>query len=252
MPLGATTDSRPTHLQPLVAHDETAEESVYSRQNALKHWFLLHPTTKILMRLKASLLVTASCMTLVLAMIGLLQPTTQQAINAESGTDALSLAAPLLQPPLAPSQSSANAKSAAESVDALLDRPSPSATETHETLNRRFSVDKSLDRVKQIDQALANARTATTSQPINRGKSAVAGNDRTNPGTQMRAHNWAGAVTGTLKKQDYEIKKLELALAQKQFKDGEIPKAALVQKQASYQKSAREFKIFLKSFRIAD
>jgi hypothetical protein len=106
--------------------------------------------------------------------------------------------------------------------------------------------------VKQIDQALASVRTAPTLQQISPGKSAVAGNDRSTLDTQRRAHNWAGAVTGTLKKQDYEIKKLELALAQKQFKDGEIPKTALVQKQASYQKSAREFKTFLNSFRIAD
>jgi outer membrane protein TolC len=61
-----------------------------------------------------------------------------------------------------------------------------------------------------------------------------------------------GSITGTLKKQDYEIKKLSFDLAQKQFQDGEISKTHLDQQHASYQKSARDLKTFLNSSRIAD
>ncbi|WP_146141056.1 hypothetical protein [Stenomitos frigidus] len=197
------------------------------------------------MRLKASLLVTASCMTLVLVVIGLLHSTAQQAIDAEPIADAL---APLLSP-LSASKPLANATTTADAVEALLDRPSHSEADTRETLKRRFSVDSSLDRVKQIDQLLADIRIATNPTTAGKRPGAIGG---VSLKTQTSAHEWIGSVTGTLKKQDYEIKKLELALAQKQFKDGEIPQAALVEKQASYQKAAREFKTFLNSFRIAD
>jgi hypothetical protein len=212
---------------------------------------LLHPTIKILMRLKASLLVTASCMTLVLVCVGLLHSTSQPADDAEQTIDALSLVTPLLPPPLVPAKPPAQASKTAEAVDALLDRRSQSDTDTNETLKRRFSVDNSLDRVKQLDRLLAKGLPATAKNPPTSDKQSAA-SSRTTPQTQTSAHNWVSAVTGTLKKQDYEIKKLELALAQKQFKDGEIPQTALVQKQARYQKAAREFKTFLNSFRIAD
>jgi hypothetical protein len=201
------------------------------------------------MRLKASLLGTASGMTLVLIAVGLLHSTSKQGIEADS-TDALALVVPLL--PLLPSTSSTNATTTPaatipDGVEVLLDRPSHSDTKTSETLKRRFSVDNSLDRVKQIDRLLATIHTPT----VHTADKAAA-IDSLALEAQIRAHRWVGSVTGTLKKQDYEIKKLELALAQKQFKDGEIPQAALVQKQASYQKSAREFKTFLNSFKMAD
>lgn len=208
-------------------------------------------TIKILMKLKASLLVTASCMTLVLVSVGLLQSTSQQADDPKLPPDALSLVTPSL-PSLRPSQPPTQATTTADAVDALLDRPSHADTETGETLKRRFSVDSSLDRVKQIDRALADIRTATAENPAKASKQTVAAIDSATSKNQTSAHNWVGSVTGTLRKQDYEIKKLELALAQKQFKDGEIPQTALAQKQARYQKAAREFKTFLNSFRIAD
>ena len=203
------------------------------------------------MRLKASLLGTASGMTLVLVAVGLLHSTSQQGIEADS-SDALALVAPLLRPlPSTPAIKPAMTPTATtpDGVDALLDRPTHADTKTSETLKRRFSVDNSLDRVQQIEQVLATIHTKAAKNPATADKTVAI--DRTLE-TQISTHSWVGSVTGTLKQQNYEIKKLELALAQKQFKDGEIPQAALAQKQASYQKAAQEFKTFLNSFRIAD
>ncbi|NJP08698.1 MAG: hypothetical protein HC866_03810 [Leptolyngbyaceae cyanobacterium RU_5_1] len=64
--------------------------------------------------------------------------------------------------------------------------------------------------------------------------------------------NWDGSVEGTLKKQNYQIRKLEFELAREQFNDGKISKSTFNQKSRQYQVASQEFKAFLDSSRMAD
>lgn len=65
-------------------------------------------------------------------------------------------------------------------------------------------------------------------------------------------HNWVSTVEGTLRRQDYRIKKLELELARKRYESGEIARRELEQKEIEHEESKREFQRFMDSFTIAD
>ncbi len=198
------------------------------------------------MRFKVSLLVTASCITLLLVAVGFLRSTSQRSTDASLPSDAIALVTPLLQPSATPPQATPT-----DSVDALLNRPL-SPRQSTITLNQRLSVDQSIKRVQQVDRVLSRVRQLTANDRAEPANPPPATAALITAETQSLNHNWVGSVAGTLKKQDYEIKKLEFELAQKQFKDGEIPKTLLDQKQANYQKSARELKSFINSFRMTD
>jgi hypothetical protein len=64
--------------------------------------------------------------------------------------------------------------------------------------------------------------------------------------------NWPGSVEGTLKKQNYQIKKLEFELATEQYKDGTINRTAFNQKAVEYELASQEFKGFLNSSKMAN
>lgn len=64
--------------------------------------------------------------------------------------------------------------------------------------------------------------------------------------------NWQGTLEGKLAKQKYQIKKLELELAQEQYKDGKMPLASFQRKTGEYQIASQEFKAFMDSSRMAD
>ena len=120
-------------------------------------------------------------------------------------------------------------------------------------INERFSVDNSLNRIKQIREALSSFRQLTNKSRQTLGNSVLQSVGNTDPEIQnLGFYNWTSAVEGTVKKQEYEIKKLQYELAQKQYKDGEISKSELDKKFANYQKAKQEFQAFLKSFNIAD
>ena len=200
------------------------------------------------MKFKASLLVTASFMTLVLIAIGLLRSTSQPTVDTAT-PNMLALIDPLQQPSLRPALPSA---STPDSVEALLDRPLKPTAPAKGTLKHQLSLDKSIDRVKQINQTLSQLRPSLKNQAAS-GARSIAGDNSGNLAKQtLTMRQRLGSITGTLKKQDYEIKKLSFDLAQKQFQDGEISKTHLDQQHASYQKSARDLKTFLNSSRIAD
>ncbi|EDX78577.1 hypothetical protein MC7420_7230 [Coleofasciculus chthonoplastes PCC 7420] len=136
---------------------------------------------------------------------------------------------------------------------------SPSLSPIHpdesidDTLNERFSLSNSLERIQQIRNALSSFQQLTeTSQPI-LGDRKMAEIGHTDWETQhLGFPNWVGSVEGTLKKQAYQIAKLEFELAQKQFQDGEITQAALDQKEANYRRAEQDFQAFWNSFNIAD
>lgn len=99
------------------------------------------------------------------------------------------------------------------------------------TFNHRFSLNNALGRIGQL-KGLAS---------------------RMNPGEESMAfQNWIGAIEGTMKKQDYQIRKLEFELAKFQQREGEITKSELDEKKAAYEEAAYAFKSFWNSFSVSD
>lgn len=121
------------------------------------------------------------------------------------------------------------------------------------TLNQRFSLANSLDRIKQIRGALNSFRTLTQRSRTALGQQVINSVGNTDPEIQTLGFtNWVGAIEGTVRGQNYQIKKLEFELAKKQFEDQQISQAAFNQKRTAYQQAQREFQNFVNSFRIAD
>lgn len=122
-----------------------------------------------------------------------------------------------------------------------------------DTLSDRFSLDNSLERLEQIRGALSSfVQLTEKSQPV-LGGGAIADIGNTDWEIQhLGFPNWTGAVEGTLRQQEYQIKKLEFELAQKQYEDGEISQAVLNEKEVAYQRAEQDFQAFWNSFRIVD
>ena len=121
------------------------------------------------------------------------------------------------------------------------------------TLNQRFSRKNALDRITQISDALSSFQQLTLkAQPV-LGDAAIQEVDNTSQEIQSIAFpNWVGAVEGTIRKQDYQIKKLEFELAQKQYEDGEIDRATLDAKSEHYHLATQEFQTFWESLTVID
>lgn len=68
----------------------------------------------------------------------------------------------------------------------------------------------------------------------------------------MAFSNWTGAIEGTLRKQDYQIKRLELELVHRKYQAGEIGEEELEPKQKAYATAENGFKAFWNAFRIGD
>ncbi|MFP5271809.1 hypothetical protein [Coleofasciculus sp.] len=136
---------------------------------------------------------------------------------------------------------------------------SPSLSPIHpdepvdDTLNERFSLSNSLERIQQIKNALSSFQQLTeTSQPI-LGDRKIAEIGHTDWETQhLGFPNWVDSVEGTLKKQAYQIAKLEFELAQEQYQYGEISQAVLSHKEANYRRAEQDFQEFWNSLNIAD
>lgn len=121
------------------------------------------------------------------------------------------------------------------------------------TLLQRFSFNNSLGTIKQIDGALNSFRTLTEKSKPALGSKAVSKIGNTDWETQnLGFTNWVNSVEGTLRKQDYQIKKLEYELAEKQYKDKSISQSVLNQKLAAYRQAKKDFQAFVNSFSIAD
>ncbi|MBW4680391.1 MAG: hypothetical protein KME19_09770 [Microcoleus vaginatus WJT46-NPBG5] len=122
-----------------------------------------------------------------------------------------------------------------------------------DTLNQRFAFENSLTRTQQIKEALESFRQLTDTSKAKLGKSAIASVKNTDSETQtLGFYNWVGSVEGTLIRQNYQLKKLEFKLAEKQYQDQEISKTELDKKSADYHKAEQKFQTFLKTFTIAD
>lgn len=132
----------------------------------------------------------------------------------------------------------------------LEDRPGEPASYT---FSKRFSLENALHRIKQIYGALESFLMLTEKSKDRLSKEEMSKIGNTDWATQyLGFYNWVGAVEGTLRKQDYQIKKLEFELAKEKYKTGKIKKEELEQKEVNYKKAEREFQTFWDSFSIAD
>ncbi|MCU0515749.1 MAG: hypothetical protein MUC60_02580 [Oscillatoria sp. Prado101] len=151
------------------------------------------------------------------------------------------------------SASTGTAQHASPPAMPLSQRPVSPDEPLSDTLNQRFSLQNSLSRIQQIKAALESFRRLTATAKAKLGEPALRNAGNTDPETQTLGFtNWVGSVEGTVRQQNYQIKKLEFELAQKQFQDREITQAALDQKAAAYRQAEKDFQAFLKTFRIAD
>lgn len=179
------------------------------------------------MTLKMSLLSTAGFLTFIVAISGAFRLIPEQPISAQI--------TPIVQPSI-PVQPDVK-------QPVHPDEPIPT------TLNQRFSLGESLQRLQQIRSSLTSFRQLTekSSEPVKAGIGNIAWDTQ-----NLGFANWPNSVEGTLRYQDYQIKQLEFKLAEKQYADGEITQSMLNQKQVAYQKAAREFQTFWNSYKIAD
>jgi hypothetical protein len=117
-----------------------------------------------------------------------------------------------------------------------------------DTLTQRFAFKTALTRMQQIDSALTNLR-----QLADKNKATGAKVSNTDWEAQnLGFRNWVGSVEGTLRQQDYQLKKLTLELAQRQYDNGEISQSTLEEITQDYQKSKGEFSKFLTSLKVTD
>ncbi|MBW4523013.1 MAG: hypothetical protein KME16_25530 [Scytolyngbya sp. HA4215-MV1] len=177
------------------------------------------------MKTRLSILTTAAFLTLVTAAIASIRPETETLPPTGAALPS-SLVASLADNPVHPDE--------------------PLST----TLTQRFSFNNALSRIQQINQALDSFRQLTN---LSRDMKAIASVGNTDPETQtLGFHNWVSSVEGTVRQQDYQLKRLEFELAQKQFEDGEISKTVLDEKALAFQSAKKNFQTFMKSFSIAD
>ena len=121
------------------------------------------------------------------------------------------------------------------------------------TFNQRFSRKNALDRTTQISNALSSFQQLTLKAQLVLGDAAIQEVDNTSQEIQSIAFpNWVGAVEGTIRKQDYQIKKLEFELAQKKYEDGEIDRATLDAKSEHYRLTIQDFQTFWESLTVID
>ncbi len=121
------------------------------------------------------------------------------------------------------------------------------------TFNERLSEENALNSLSQIRNALASFQELTIKvQDVLEMETLHEVGNTDWEVQNLGFFNWMNAAEGTIKKQDYQIKKLELALARKQYQDGEIDQASLVLKEKSYATAKQNFQEFWKSLQIGD
>lgn len=121
------------------------------------------------------------------------------------------------------------------------------------TFHERLSTTNALNRTSQIRNALSSFQKLTTKAQTVLEKEAL--NEVGNTGWDIQNlgfPNWVDTAEGTIRKQDYQIKKLELELAQKQYEAGEIEQAVLDSKVESYETAKQNFQQFWQSLTIRD
>jgi hypothetical protein len=119
--------------------------------------------------------------------------------------------------------------------------------------NNAFTVQSALEDIKAIASALSSFTklTAISRKTMTKDKLREIGN--TDGDIQDNGFwNWLGAVEGTLRKQEYQINKLNYDLAQKRYKLGEIKNDELQKAKKEYEEGERKFQVFWDSYGVFD
>ncbi|MEW5922311.1 MAG: hypothetical protein AB1796_15495 [Bacillota bacterium] len=123
----------------------------------------------------------------------------------------------------------------------------------NQSLDEIFTLTDSLFRVQQVKDALESFKELTEKSKGKLTQRELEEIGNTSWEMQyLGFHNWMNSLEGTLRKQDYLIKKLELELARKQYEVGEIAEDELKQKETLFLLSKNEFQLFIDAYRIAD
>ncbi len=121
------------------------------------------------------------------------------------------------------------------------------------TFSERLSRTNALDSASKIGNALSSfrkltAKAQTVLEPENLNEVGNTDWEIQNLGFP----NWVNTVEGTIEKQNYQLKKLEWELAQKQYEAGEINRSVLDSKAESYETAKQNFQQFWQSLKITD
>lgn len=119
--------------------------------------------------------------------------------------------------------------------------------------SERFNFTNALTGVQNINAWLKSFReltriTADRITPEERGQVDNLGADMQSIGF----YNWTKSVEGTLRKQNYDICRLEYELALEKLATGKVSQAEVSEKEKRYQEASKDMQDFLSKFHIAD
>ena len=121
------------------------------------------------------------------------------------------------------------------------------------TLNQRFGLDHALKSLESVRSSLASFQklTAESKGKIPDNKLKEIGNTDWEM-QNLGFHNHPNSIEGTLRKQDYMIKKLEFELAEAKKELGRCSDTELKSKKDAYEKAEKGFQAFWYEFGVAD
>lgn len=121
------------------------------------------------------------------------------------------------------------------------------------TFDERLSLGEALRSLERVRVSLTSFRDLTEEvrKKVTKKKLAAIGN--TDWETQnIGFFNMAGCIEGTLKKQDYLLKKAQFELANMKFQEGTIGNDEREKARRAFEEAERSFQAFWDSFGIAD
>ena len=121
------------------------------------------------------------------------------------------------------------------------------------SIEEAFSLEQSLYRLGQVREGLDSFKKLTELSKAKLPKDIL--EQAGNTGWEIQAlgfYNWANTIEGTLVIQNYQIKKLEFALAAEKYEKGEVTKEDAEQTRKTYENARKELQEFLDSYSIAD
>jgi len=135
----------------------------------------------------------------------------------------------------------------------LDDRNQGPGESARETFDQRFALANAITCTKRIDRSLSSFAALTKLAKGKLTAAAIQKVGNTDAETQALGFpNWVGVIECTLRKQGYQIAKLEYELAVTQHKAKRISTSALNQKRTAYRKAEKDFQRFWDQFSIAD
>ena len=146
-------------------------------------------------------------------------------------------------------------------VDSVIEKPQFAIPEDNfnednlygSTLEEAFSLDESLYRVDQVRDSLDSFAKLTEKSKTKLSQDIL--NQIGNTGWEIQTlgfYNWSNTIEGTLRLQDYRIKKLELELAIAKYEKDELTKKEVEKFLKAFNEANAEIQSFINSYTVAD